>query len=105
MAQKMIIWTAPALEDLDEIADYIALDNVSAAARLVEKIFAAVDRLAQFPNLGRKVPELPDLPYRELIISPCRVLYRVEQGNVFIVMVTRSERLVEEHRLWRWNEN
>jgi plasmid stabilization system protein ParE len=105
MAQEVIIWTAPALEDLDEIADYIALDNVGAAARLVEKIFAATDRLAQFPNLGRKVPELPNLPYRELIISPCRVIYRVEQERVFIAMVTRGERLMEEHRLWRWNEN
>ena len=46
----MIIWTAPALEDLDEIADYIALDNVGAAARLVEKIFAAADHRARFPN-------------------------------------------------------
>ena len=101
----MIIWTAPALEDLDEIADYIALDNVGAAARLVEKVFAATDRLARFPNLGRRVPELPDLPYRELIVFPCRVIYRLEAGKVFIVLVTRGQRLVEEHRLWRGNDN
>ncbi len=105
MAQKIVIWTAPALEDLDEIGDYIALDNPSAAEKLIQRIFIAAERLQQFPNLGRKVPELPSLPYRELIISPCRVIYRVEREKVFIVLVTRAERLVEEHRLWRWNEN
>jgi|WetSurMetagenome_2_1015567.scaffolds.fasta_scaffold837566_2 toxin ParE1/3/4 len=105
MAQKIIIWTAPALEDLDEIADYIAVDNVAAAARLVQKIYTSVGRLADFPYLGRAVPELPDLPFRELVIPPCRVIYRVEQETVFVVLVTRGEQPLEEHRLWPWNDN
>ena len=71
MAQ--VIWTEPALIDLDEIAEYIALDKVSAARRLVEKVFSSVERLEQFPELGRIPPELPDTQYREVIVGPCRV--------------------------------
>jgi toxin ParE1/3/4 len=102
MAGKVtIVWTAPALDDLDEIADYIAVDNQQAAERLVDKVYTAVSRLTQHPNIGRKVPELPNLPYRELVVSPCRILYRLEDGKAYIVLITRGEMLLEEHRLWR----
>jgi len=34
-----IVWTEPALSDLDASADYIALDNPIAAAALVQRVF------------------------------------------------------------------
>ncbi|HVX85168.1 MAG TPA: type II toxin-antitoxin system RelE/ParE family toxin [Phycisphaerae bacterium] len=105
MAQKKIIsvvWSDPALADLDAIADYIALDHAEAAAKLVRQVFAETDRLARFPSCGRKVPELRGLPYRELIVRPCRVVYRIEAEIAYIVLVIRSEQLLEEHRLWRY---
>jgi toxin ParE1/3/4 len=106
MAQKvMVVWSTPAVSDLDVIADYIAIDNEAAAKKWVAQIFAAVERLGEFPNIGRKVPELPRLPYRELIVPPCRVIYRIQGSIVFIVLVTRGEQLLEEHRLWRWKDN
>ncbi|NOR51263.1 MAG: type II toxin-antitoxin system RelE/ParE family toxin [Gammaproteobacteria bacterium] len=87
-----LIWTEPALADLNEIADYIALDNFAAAQNLVQKIFSWVERLEQFPESGRKPPEIRNTQYRELIIGPCRVFYRIEQHNVFLLYVMRSER-------------
>ena len=51
MAQ--IIWTEPALLELDEIANYIALDKPSAAAKLVKQIFERIDQLADFPSSGK----------------------------------------------------
>ncbi|MBI2982394.1 MAG: type II toxin-antitoxin system RelE/ParE family toxin [Deltaproteobacteria bacterium] len=90
MAQ--IIWTEPALGDLDTIADYIALDRPSAARQLIRKIFKKVGLLGRFPNLGAVVPELRSLPYRQLFISPCRVFYKLQKGKIFIVFVMRSER-------------
>ena len=48
-----VIWAEPALNDLDAIADYIALDNPEAARRLVQKIFEHVD-LERHPTLGSK---------------------------------------------------
>jgi len=90
MAQ--IIWTDPALEDLNEIAEYIALDKPSAARNLVREVFNKVKRLEDFPNSGRKPPELNKTRYRELIFPPCRVFYRIEEEKVFILYVMRSER-------------
>jgi toxin ParE1/3/4 len=90
MAQ--IKWTAPALRDLDEIAEYIALDKPGAAKNLVKEVFRSVKRLKQFPESGRCPPELPDTRYRELIVAPCRIFYRVDNSTVYILYVMRSER-------------
>ena len=51
-----IIWTDPALSDLDAIADYIAVDNPEAAARLVKRVFSHLELLSQHPELGRGFP-------------------------------------------------
>jgi len=40
-----IIWTEPAFQELDEIADYISLDNPTAAKNLVREAFKRVDYL------------------------------------------------------------
>ena len=82
MAQ--IIWTEPALSDLDEIAEYIALDKLSAAKHLVKKVFSSVDRLEDFPESGHIPPELENSIYREIIVDPCRIFYRCDQEKVFI---------------------
>ena len=94
-----LIWAAPALTDLDAIAEYIALDDRSAATRHVRKVFDTVDRLKQFPNSGRSPAELPDSRYREVVVPPCRVFCRTEGGSVFILYVMRSERLLHTHLL------
>lgn len=90
MAQ--IKWTEPALNDLDEIAEYIALDKPSAAKNLVKEIFKSVKILKQFPESGRCPPELPETGYRELVVGPCRIFYRIEKKQVYILYVMRSER-------------
>lgn len=90
-----VIWTVPALSDLDAIADYIALDNPRAAALLVQRIFAHVGQLAEHPRSGSKAPELEGSRYRQLVEQPCRVLYRAEKARVFILNVVRSERLLQ----------
>jgi toxin ParE1/3/4 len=59
-----VIWAEPALNDLDAIADYIALDNPEAARRLMQKIFEHVDHLESHPRLGSKPEELKGWRYR-----------------------------------------
>lgn len=90
MAQ--VIWTEPALQDLNAIADYIALDNLRAARELVKRVFARVELLEKFPHLGRVPPEIPDLPYRQLVVSPCRIFYRIGRKAIHIIHVLRGER-------------
>ncbi|MBY8033801.1 MULTISPECIES: type II toxin-antitoxin system RelE/ParE family toxin [Vibrio] len=87
-----IIWTEPALSDLNDIAEYIALENVAAAKQLVQTIFAKVERLENFPESGRIPPELAHLSYRELVVNPCRIFYKFDGDKVFILFVMRSER-------------
>ncbi|AMF93986.1 type II toxin-antitoxin system RelE/ParE family toxin [Vibrio fluvialis] len=87
-----IIWTDPALSDLNDIAEYIALENVAAAKQLVQTIFAKVERLENFPESGRIPPELVHLSYRELVVNPCRIFYKFDGAKVFILFVMRSER-------------
>jgi len=98
-----LIWTEPALLDLDEIAEYIALDDPLAAARYVQKVFDRVERLEAHPNSGKRPPELRRTPYREVVVVPCRIFYRVDQKNVYILYVMRSERLLRTYLLEQRN--
>ncbi len=97
MAQ--IIWTEPALLDLNNIAEYIALDKPSAASHLVQKVFSKTERLEEFPESGRKPPELKKSRYKEIIVDPCRIFYRVEKDKVYILYVMRSERKLRKYLL------
>ena len=97
MAQ--IIWTEPALSDLDAIAEYIALDKPSAATHLVQKVFSSTDRLEQFPESGRKPPEFKKSRYLEIIVNPCRIFYRIEGDIIYILYVMRSERKLRKYLL------
>jgi len=58
MADQVVIWSPEALEDVDDIAGYIARDSVFYAAAVVEKMLATALGLNQFPQSGRIVPEL-----------------------------------------------
>lgn len=85
--------------DLNEIAEYIALDKPSAASHLVQKVFSKTERLEEFPESGRKPPELKKSRYKEIIVDPCRIFYRVEKDNVYILYVMRSERKLRKYLL------
>ena len=89
MAQ--LIWTLPAIEDLDEIADYISLVNPDAAKRFVRKVTDRIKSLETFPNLGRAPDELDGTPCRVLIEPSCSIYYRVEEETVYIVYIMRNE--------------
>ncbi|MDH4380340.1 MAG: type II toxin-antitoxin system RelE/ParE family toxin [Gammaproteobacteria bacterium] len=97
MAQ--IVWTEPALNDLDAIADYIALENPAAAAELVRRVFAHVEQLEAHPESGSKPPELGRSRYRQIVAPPCRVFYRFDGERVFVLYVMRAEQLLRPDRL------
>lgn len=99
-----IIWTEPALTDLDTIADYIALDDPRAARELVRRVLDHVSQLAEHPLSGPKLPEFETWRYRQIVEPPCRVIYRHEKGAVYIVHVLRGERLLREELLTQHDE-
>lgn len=95
MAQ--VIWTDSALNSLEEIAEYIASHNPIAANKLVAKIFQTVDRLEMFPESGRKPPELEQFYYREVIVNPCRIFYKIVQHQVHVLYVMRQEQQLRRY--------
>jgi len=97
MAQ--VIWTEPALNDLDAIADYIAIENPVAAAELVKRVLGHVEQLEAHPESGSKPPELKRSRYRHIVEPPCRVFYRYDGEKVLVLYVMRSERLLRKNCL------
>ncbi|WIX32218.1 type II toxin-antitoxin system RelE/ParE family toxin [Salinicola sp. JS01] len=94
-----LLWSQPSLQALDEIAEYIALDNPAAARALVARVLRAVERLVEFPASGRQPPELPGSGYREVVVPPCRVFYRQEGERILIVHLMREERALRRYML------
>lgn len=94
-----LIWTEPALSDLEEIAEYIALDSPVAAKKLVQKVFQKLERLEQHPHSGRKPPELKKTSYREVIVDPCRIFYRADNKDIYIMYVIRGESQLRKYLL------
>lgn len=79
-------WLRSALADLEHIGDYIALDSPTAAERVTARIVNAVEKLADFPGLGRPGRVIGT---RELVISrtPYIVAYRVRGQTVELLAV------------------
>lgn len=94
-----VIWTEPALQELDAIAEYIALDNPAAARHVIEEVFNKTERLEDFPQSGRIPPELPNSVYREVVVPPCRIFYRENESRVLILYVMREERQLRAYML------
>ena len=99
-----VIWTEPALADLDAIADYIALENQEAASRLVQRVLEHTEQLAEHPLSGSKLPEFEGWRYRQIIEPPCRAIYRHEKGRVHFLHVVRGEKLLDAALLNARNE-
>ena len=92
-------WAQPASKDLENILDYISQDNVDTAIAIFEKIKSKCSALNQFPDRGRIVPELKAygiLSYRELIMSPWRVIYRTSNQKVYVLAVLDSRRSMDD---------
>ena len=94
-----IVWSDPALSDLEAIAEYIALENPAAASEFVKRIFGHVEQLIDHPESGSRPPELRRSRYRQIVEPPCRIFYRHDGHKVFILHVMRSERILRKERL------
>lgn len=89
-----IEWTDRSLEDLNEIHDYIARDSKNYANLFVKKIYEAVQKLKDFPNIGRVVPEVNNPSVREIISQNYRIIYRKMNNYVEIITIIHGSRLL-----------
>lgn len=89
-----IRWTLQAVEDLEAIQDFIARDSVHYASVVIERLVAAVEQVARFPDSGRVVPELDDPEIREVIRRPYRIVYRRRTEVIEILTVFHASRRI-----------
>jgi toxin ParE1/3/4 len=77
MAYKLT-WSPAARDDLHDIVIFIARDKPNVAMSFAYELISEADRLQEFPELGRVVPEYRNDNIREVIFRPYRIVYRVD---------------------------
>lgn len=85
--------TPAARKQLLDALDYLRRDRPAAAHRLLDRVEATLSRLSDFPQSGRPIHEFPDLPYREVVLAPYRLFYRVVGETVWVVAVWHDRQL------------
>jgi toxin ParE1/3/4 len=99
-----VIWSETSEKDLTGVVEYIAADSPSNAFEIFKEIKQKASRLYIFPDRGRIVPELKDqgiVLYRELIVPPWRIIYRISKKTVYVLSVLDSRQNVEDILLKR----
>jgi len=99
-----VVWTKAAETDLECIVDFIADNSIDAALAVFARIRERVATLDSFPDKGRVVPELHQhgiVQYRELIVAPWRIMYRIDGTKVYVISVVDSRRNLEDLLLER----
>ena len=95
----LVQWAAVAQRDLKEIIEYIEIDSPGNALQILKKVKQKVSSLYTSPERGRIVPELQDQGiriYRELVVAPWRIIYRISDTTVFVLSVIDARRNVED---------
>ena len=104
MKTYAVRWSETSEKDLKGIVEYIAEDSPSRAYKALTNIKEKVSELHSFPGRGRIVPELRDqgiTQYRELIVAPWRIIYRISEETVYVLSVLDSRQNVEDILLER----
>ena len=83
-----IVFSSRAKTDLAEIVKFMAYDNPQAARKWSANIHQLVLKLADFPKMGRTVPEFSNETIRELIKGQYRVVYKIDDEKDTIVIIT-----------------
>lgn len=89
-----IIWSPLAIDRATEIAEYISLDNPTAAQNWIDTIFKKVKTLETSSQIGRIVPEVERKEIRELIYGNYRIIYRIEKTNISILTIRHGKQIL-----------
>ena len=94
-----IIWTRQALDDLEQLLEFIAKQAPVAACRFAEKIIDRVEVLQKHSKLGGLIPEDERGVYRQIVQGNYRVIYRSGGDFVYLVAVHHAARLLSTEDL------
>ena len=81
-----------AIEDIEQISEFISKDSSDRAALFVGRLIDATEKLSQYPNSGRIIPEVKKEEYRETIYGAYRIMYKLEPNEVLILAIIHSAR-------------
>src|SRR5262245_14186510 len=94
-----VIWTDPAIADLEEIMDYIARDSPQYALRVGERIYEAAGKLDLGIRAGGMVPEFGVDHFREVLMRLYRIIYEIRGQGCYIVAIIHVSRDLPQHVL------
>lgn len=99
-----IVWTEPALDDVDRLSDYIALDQPFYAEEFTERLMMSVEPLLDNPRMYRAVPEAAHDHIREVIFHGYRIIYQVldEKNMIEILAVIHGSRDLSQQANQPW---
>jgi len=89
-----ILWSPLAIDRASEIAEYIAQDKPSAAAKWIDTVFSKVEQLESTPEIGRLVPEIRNNQFRELIYGNYRIIYHIEKKQISILTIRHGKQIL-----------
>ena len=89
---RKLIWTKPAMADLEAIYDFIAKDSEYYASSFLESLILQPEKLVDFPEMGRIVPETDQADIRELIFQNYRIIYQLDNETIIILTVIHGKR-------------
>jgi plasmid stabilization system protein ParE len=98
-----LVWSEPALADIESIRDYIRRDSEFYAGRFVNRIIEAVESLMELPARGRLVPEADDANTRELLFQNYRIMYRVESARIITLAIVHGARDWTQKQVKPWD--
>ena len=100
-----VIWTLQAINDIDNIAIFIANDSERYAGIQTNRFLQATIILEENPKFGRIVPELKNPDVREIILGNYRLIYRiVNSKQIHILTIHHSKRLLSNNLIFRKEE-
>ncbi|HCG77212.1 MAG: type II toxin-antitoxin system RelE/ParE family toxin [bacterium (Candidatus Ratteibacteria) CG_4_10_14_3_um_filter_41_18] len=91
-----LIWSPRAIKDLEGICEYIGKDSEYYAKFFAQKIVAIIEKIPEFPEIGRIVPEYDQDNLRERIFRNYRLVYRLKPGVIEIVAIFHGAKLLPE---------
>ena len=97
-----IQWAEPAVLDLESIRDYIARDSEFYALEFTERIIDVIEKLYDFPLMGRKVPEVDEDAIREILFYNYRIIYKVKDELIIILSIIHAVMNLDNRKLFPW---
>jgi len=100
----VIEWSQRARADIRDLKAYIAKDSPYYSRRFTERVIASVEKLEEFPKIGRPVPEAEGRDdVRELIYQGYRIIYLTKPDRVFIVTIMHGSRDLAGNEVKPWD--